>query len=509
MFVDRETLGVALQRLYGTAGHLLKIWFTLKHMGLSESSPAIEIDTSNSTDSLKRLFSCGAPDGRFYVPFAHTKRYMTMKHDASRSIIQTTVQRWASSGSVVTCDPTGYLDFGDGGNSKLSVSLGRRYPFGLGFGESGFALQDDKRVCIPITSFAVWYGRQTQIPPESDPIDFLVEDMLQDLRISSAERDLIFVDDDLKVAMQSSRLTDGEIFSVCRPFIDDNKIPMAEVQQETFGAYTRRLRGMISGSELPAWLRTSPADEVKELLRAGAKAVLLYGPPRTGKTRVIDALMPRDCESRCTIQIHDGWGYDHLIEGFKPEEDGTWVWKAGPLKAAIEARKTFIVLEEVNRTDISQALGEVFSLIESQYRGEFNSVTLRSGGRFWIPEDVVFLLTMNTVDKSTEEVDDALFGRIAAVEFPPRAEDFNAMLTSNGVPPSSREQLSALFAEILKVYQLGHGYFAGLSGDVNHRHIICYYKARVRPVLNNYLGDLKRADLATLDNLVDEMFAKS
>src|SRR5262249_13165530 len=153
-------LKIALSKMYGTAGHLLKIWLTLKHMGLSPES-SVEIDTSNSTPSLQRLFSYGARDGGFYIPFAHTPRYLTMKHDAARSIIQTTIQRWATSGSVVTCDPTEFLDITAGGGAKLRVATGRRYPFGLGSGESGFALKDGARVSVPIASFAVWYGRKT------------------------------------------------------------------------------------------------------------------------------------------------------------------------------------------------------------------------------------------------------------------------------------------------------------------------------------------------------------
>src|SRR5436309_6490664 len=130
-YIDGITLNLALEKLYGTAGHLLKIWLTLKHMGLSQDGRPVEITTSNSTPSLQRLFSYGAPDNSFYIPFAHTTRYLTMKYDAARSIVQTTVQRWASSGSVVTCDPTEFLDFA--GGEKLQVSVGRRYPVGLGF----------------------------------------------------------------------------------------------------------------------------------------------------------------------------------------------------------------------------------------------------------------------------------------------------------------------------------------------------------------------------------------
>lgn len=266
---------------------------------------------------------------------------------------------------------------------------------------------------------------------------------------------------------------------------------------------------MVSGLSLPAWLRGRPDDDLRQLLADGARAVLLYGPPRTGKTRVIDLLVPRDDPKRSTIQLHDGWGYDHLVEGLKPDANGKWDWVPGPLKAALDAGKTFVVLEEINRTSIATALGEVFSLIEPAYRGSGHAVTLRSGKSFFVGPDVVFLMTMNTIDKSTEDVDDGLLGRVASVEYPPRVEDLHEMLSTNGVEESLRTRLAQLFTEIQSYYPLGHGYFADLSKGATPQSIVRHYRAHVRPVLVNYLGDLKGEDLAMIDNLVDELFAKS
>ena len=509
MYIDKETLIRALGNTYGTAGHLLKIWFTLKSMGLKADSPAIEIDTSNSTPSLQRLFSFGDPGGNFYIPFAHTPRFLKMEHDAARSVIQTNIQRWASSGSVVTCDPTEYLDFSTGEGAKLLVRVGRRYPFGLGVGESGFALKKGARVSIPIKSFAVWYGRKTEIPNHYDPGEYLVDVMLRELNISSAEKELIFVDEKLPITTRVSSLTDTGIFSACQSFINGDNKPIIEIHYEEFSHYARRVKSMVSGLNQPSWMRSSPADTARELIQSGAKAILLYGPPRTGKTRFINSVISCTSEHRCTIQIHDGWSYDHLVEGFKPDGDGKWGWTDGPLKKAITEGKKYIILEEINRTAISQALGEIFSLIEDAYRGTEHAITLRSGNKFWIPEDVVFLMTMNTIDKSTEDVDDALIGRVAAVDFPARSEDLNQMLAEKGVPTEIRDNLAQLFAEILTLYPLGHGYFAGLTGSANNAQVIRYYKARIRPVLMNFLGELKRHELAKIDNLVDAMFGGS
>jgi 5-methylcytosine-specific restriction protein B len=505
-FITPDSLREATRKLVGTAGHMVKVWLVLKHMGLQQGASQIAIDTANSTHSLKELFGCGAPDGRFYVPFAHTSRYMTMKHDASRSIIQTTIQRWATSGSVVTCDPTSFLDIQNSPDHGLTVKTARCYPLGLGHGESGFALEKDARVQIPITAFAAWYSRQASIPSSVDPREFIITRLLSDLHVATAERELIFVDDSMKVAVGPSMIGDEDLFEICQGIVNSKDVPAALVQQESYDQYATRVASMASSLDSPAWLRSDPGEEVRGLIDRGHKAILLYGPPRTGKTRIVDSICPRANPQRSTIQIHDGWSYDNLIQGLVPAEDGTWGWRDGPLKNSIESGKKYIVLEEVNRTNISQALGEVFSLIEESYRGQSNSITLRNGQSFFVPDDVIFLMTMNTVDRSTEEVDDALIGRLAAVEVPPRVEDLLSMLEANNVSQAIRTSLARLYSSILTKYPLGHGYFSALKENLSNDDILKHYRFRIRPVLYNFLGELRINDLHQIDNLVDELF---
>ena len=512
MYVDEATLRNAIRRLNGTAFHMLENWLTFKLMGLAVGERPVEIDTLNSTEFLKCLFSCGDPNGRFFVPFSHTGKNAKMQPHASRSIIQTNAKRWSDSGSIVTCDPTGYLDFREAEDKKILVSCGRRYPIGLGHGPNGFARGADARVSLPLTSFSVWYGRVTPIPDDLDEHGasaFLEDLMLNELNISPVERDLVFVQDDIAVSFSDEALTDAQIYQSCLPYMIEGRRrpePTVTVVSENERQYNRRVRSMVSNLDSPMWLRSNPDEDFRQLLESGAKAILLYGPPRTGKTRLIDKTIPRSNEERSTIQIHDGWAYDHLVEGFQPDPDGKWNWKDGPLKEAINQDKKYIVLEEINRTAITQALGEVFSLIEEAYRGPTNTVELRSGERFFIPEDVIFILTMNNVDKSTEEIDDALMGRIAAIEFRPRPESLTEMLTANGVPESLRSNVGQLYSAILDTYPLGHGYFAGIGPDADEGTVIQHYKTRVRPVLVNHLGVLKREEIQRIDNIVDELF---
>src|SRR5690349_21515453 len=122
-YVTAASLETAIGKLHATAHHLLKIWWTLKQIGMEVGHP-VEVDTKSPTPALQRLFSYGDPGGTFFVPFAHTPRFKTMQGDAARSIIQTNIQRWNSSGSVVEVDPTDYLAIRELANGMLQVRPG-------------------------------------------------------------------------------------------------------------------------------------------------------------------------------------------------------------------------------------------------------------------------------------------------------------------------------------------------------------------------------------------------
>lgn len=504
MYPTRDTLLQAIECLRGGADHLLKIWFTLKQMGMRENT-AVYVDTSSPTPYLTRLFGYGHPEGEFFIPFAHTKRFLTMKSDAARSIIQTNIKRWQASGSVVTVDPTNYLDIREMSDGSLEVKPNRNYPMGLGFGKQGFALDDNTRVAIPLISFAIWYYRQESIGGDFSRSAF-VSRLREDLHLSAAEIELIFVDDNptWMPTTQSQPLSDADIFEVVQRSLeagDSNSRSISVV--ETFDQYVTKVKSMVTLSPGPAWLNSDPTLQLQRLVSAGSVAVLLYGPPRTGKTRAIDEIVPRSDPRRETIQIHDGWGYDELMIGLRPYPDGTWGYIPGAILSAIRSGKSYIVLEEINRTSFTQAIGELFSLLESMYRGQGNSIRLRDGSEFFVPEETVFFFTMNTLDRSTEEVDDALFGRVDAVEFPTRVEELQDLLQQNGVADDVAAKVRELFAAIIQYYPLGHGYFAAFTPETN---AIDYYLARVRPVLQKHLMGYRDNELASIDEKVSLIF---
>lgn len=505
-YITADTLSVALSELRGTADHLLKIWFALKQMGMTNERPVV-INTTSSHDALVRLFAYGHPDGRFYIPFAHTDRFMDMAADAARSIIQTNLTRWAVSRSVVTVDPTAYLQIEVQPDNSLVVRPGRNYPLGLGHSKNGFALDDNARVAIPLIAFGIWYYKQSNIEQTDNLLEYFQVALRHDLSLSIAEQELIFVtttSSPWTPVFQERPLTNDEIYHIVQN-LHQAKYSSKAVIHENYQEYTTRVNTMTTTVQGPRWLNYDPIDQLRHLIDNGSRAILLYGPPRTGKTRAVDVFYPRDSNERETIQIHSGWGYDELIVGLKPTAQGMWAYTYGPFVHAIEAGKTCIVLEEINRTEFSQAIGEVFSLLEPVYRGEQFKIRLRNGEQFYIPENVLIICTMNTLDRTTEEVDDAILGRMDAVEFPPRVESLQEMLLDIGISEITSQKLRSLFAFIQQYYPLGHGYFADLRPTSD---LLSYYLAKIRPVLQKHMKDYRDQELAAIDEKVDELFGQ-
>ena len=162
--------------------------------------------------------------------------------------------------------------------------------WGLDTARMVLPVADDARVSLPLTSFAVWYGRVTPIPDELDQdgaSEFLEGLMLNELNISPVERELIFVEDRLSLSFSVGTLTDDQIYRLCVPYTDETvrrAEPTVTVAAEDERQYSRRVRSMVSMLDKPIWLRSNPDDDFRRLLASGAKAILVFGPPRTGKT---------------------------------------------------------------------------------------------------------------------------------------------------------------------------------------------------------------------------------
>ena len=160
--------------------------------------------------------------------------------------------------------------------------------------------------------------------------------------------------------------------------------------------------------------------------------VIFQGPPGTGKTYVAQELADylAESESRVTIvQFHPSYAYEDFVRGFRPKstESGQvgFTLQDGPLlRAAQKARdepgaKHYLIIDEINRGNIAKVFGELYFLLE--YRDKEISLLYQRepGETFSLPDNLFFIGTMNTADRSIALVDLALRRRFYFIEFHP------------------------------------------------------------------------------------------
>ena len=166
--------------------------------------------------------------------------------------------------------------------------------------------------------------------------------------------------------------------------------------------------------------------------------VIFQGPPGTGKTYVAKRIAEW-CKKHGgdyqIVQFHPSYAYENFVEGFRPtlSEGGRagFTLTNGPLrriakKAEDNPDATFIlVIDEVNRGNVAKILGELYFLLE--YRNEEVSLQY-SGEGFSLPENLWFIGTMNTTDRSIALVDAALRRRFYFFGFFPDEAPIQGLL---------------------------------------------------------------------------------
>lgn len=149
-------------------------------------------------------------------------------------------------------------------------------------------------------------------------------------------------------------------------------------------------------------------------------------------------------------------------------------------KAKVEEeplKKYIFIIDEINRGEISKILGELFFAIDPGYRGQagkvatqYSNMHINPDEKFYIPENVYIIGTMNDIDRSVDSFDFAMRRRFRFVEV--RAESTQDMLDTiadEDIKNEAIARMDRLNAEIIKVeglnenYQIGASYFLKLK----------------------------------------------
>ena len=182
----------------------------------------------------------------------------------------------------------------------------------------------------------------------------------------------------------------------------------------------------------------------------------------------------------------------------------------------IDTDKKFVfIIDEINRGEISKIFGELFFSIDPGYRGEKGSVSTQyanlheTNDKFYIPENVYIIGTMNDIDRSVDTFDFAMRRRFRFVEV--TAESQLGMLDDvlGDKAEEAKIRLRNLNTAIEKVpelnshYHIGPSYFLKLEEvDYNYELLWSDY---LKPLLEDYLrGSYEEAEtLETLKKAFD------
>jgi len=188
--------------------------------------------------------------------------------------------------------------------------------------------------------------------------------------------------------------------------------------------------------------------------------------------------------------------------------------KTGELKDKISDSKNFVlIIDEINRGNISQIFGELITLLEKDKRfGNEESLTVElpySKGQFSVPPNLYIIGTMNTADRSIEALDTALRRRFTFQEMPPRPN----IIKTEGVLKSKDldtidlvKLLKGINQRIEKLidkdHKIGHSYFMKVK---NLKGLKNAFKDKIIPLLEEYFyGNFGKIGLVLGDDFVQE-----
>ena len=200
-----------------------------------------------------------------------------------------------------------------------------------------------------------------------------------------------------------------------------------------------------------------------------------------GKTFIARKIAQHLTQNENNIQslvLHENYSYEEFIMGIRPNKEGKFLISGGVFynfcHRAIQSpnNKFVLLLDEINRANISKIFGELLVLIENDKRGKENSIKLiyKSDEDFYLPKNLYVIGLMNTADRSLKVVDYALRRRFKFFTFEPEFEnpEFKNFLKRNNVNSNTADKiirnLTVLNQKISDdSFDLGAGYCIGHS----------------------------------------------
>lgn len=320
-----------------------------------------------------------------------------------------------------------------------------------------------------------------------------------------------------------------EFIKLAKPIPLDNIVKYKNMSYSVRGGIAAFTNIINKNTRIMQATYNQEITEIVELL-SSEKNLILQGAPGTGKTYNTAAIavgliegVNRDFSNHELIMeryqklitnkqvafstFHQSMDYEDFIEGLRPiieNQQVVYEIHHGSFKTICRLadenpdNKYVLIIDEINRGNVSKIFGELISLIEKDKRNSPDSThqlsleLTYSGETFGVPKNLYILGTMNTTDRSTGTLDYALRRRFV----------FKTLKANEQVVNAQKQQIAdiatPLFNEInqyikdnniadmdIEDLKIGHSYFLADSEQQLRNNI----KFKVIPLLKEYIND--------------------
>lgn len=316
-------------------------------------------------------------------------------------------------------------------------------------------------------------------------------------------------------------IVDGEIKD------EDYRQLLTDIQGNLFTIY-QSIFSLRNTNQTHKQKNTMFTNTIADLLKK-KRNIILQGAPGTGKTyntaaialatldvndvdlsdhkAVMDRYKSLKDSQIFFTTFHQSMDYEDFVEGLKPKVDNatnaiTYQPEDGIFKIACNAvvtqnKSVVLIIDEINRGNVSKIFGELITLLEADKRDELNVILPYSKMSFSVPANLYIIGTMNTTDRSTGTLDYALRRRFAFVTL----KSDRAVVEKHYNSDDEVKNIAlALFDDIQKFISdpqhlcgdfsiddlmVGHSYFMA----ANRPELEAKIQYEVIPLINEYIND--------------------
>lgn len=293
-----------------------------------------------------------------------------------------------------------------------------------------------------------------------------------------------------------------KVLPVCQ-IVDDPESEEGKKVITAFVAGYAKLRDWSSNNDhrkaissaLEPFLKSANHNEIEELenLLNERKYIVLQGPPGTGKTRTAKEIAEKLKAKTFFTQFHAETSFSDFIYGIRPDihaKELNYKENLGSfteaLKYAIEnkSNKVILIIDEINRANLSNVLGPIFYLFE--HKMDKSNVEIEISPSFSInklPDNFSVIATMNTADRSLAVVDFALRRRFAWYSLKPKTINSKQFFKDDF---SRIQEIFEWYATSNELsLQPGQGYFIADSNEEMENRI----RYEIFPLIKEYLQE--------------------